>query len=301
MRSVGRLSEAWQAQRLCDVLLLREISSEMSDEEDGTFRVWVHQDSQLDQARALFAEFERDPDAPTFVEAERQALLMRKEAVKEEKRERARRQRMDRQLRPPPRFLEFGVVVPGLIGISVVVAVMSGVIWGSEVEEVAGLLFTVDPRDPLPKELLAGQLWRLITPIFIHFDLLHLAFNMLWLWSLGRPIETLKGSGYLAVLVVALAVFSNSGQHIVDVLLGKPGYFGGMSGVVYGLFGYVWAKSRFEPFTGFGMHPNTAFLMMAWFVLCFTGMLGPVANTAHAAGLILGGGWGFLTARLRRW
>ena len=55
----------------------------------------------------------------------------------------------------------------------------------------------------LPVEIVAGQVvfyemgqqyWRLISPIFLHFGWLHIAFNGLWLWELGGRMERQLGS-----------------------------------------------------------------------------------------------------------
>jgi GlpG protein len=67
-----------------------------------------------------------------------------------------------------------------------------------------------------------------------------------------------------------------------------------MSGVVYGLLGYVWMMARFRPGEGLFMHPVTILTMMVWFFLGFFGLLGPIANTIHAVGLGLGLGWGLI-------
>ena len=81
-------------------------------------------------------------------------------------------------------------------------------------------------------EIRAGQVWRLVTPIFLHAGVLHLVFNMLWLYQLGGQIEAQESSGYFAVMVLVLAVICNTGQYVVSGPL-----FIGMSGVVYGLLG----------------------------------------------------------------
>jgi GlpG protein len=74
--------------------------------------------------------------------------------------------------------------------------------------------------------------------------------------------------------------------------------FGGMSGVVFGLFGYVWMKSVYEPGCGLFVGGRTILLMVFWLVLCMTPYLGlNIANTAHLVGLGVGMILGYLSAR----
>ena len=89
------------------------------------------------------------------------------------------------------------------------------------------------------------------------------------------------------LIVVTIAVTSNFAQ-----FLSHGPAFSGMSGVVFGLFGYIWMKSRYIPESGFFMHPNTVFLMIGWFLICLTGFM-PIANTAHGVGLFSGMIMGF--------
>jgi GlpG protein len=136
-------------------------------------------------------------------------------------------------------------------------------------------------------EVQAGQVWRLITPIFIHFGPLHLLFNLFWLRDFGSMIEVRQGMLKLALLVVVLGVASNLGQY----LIGGPD-FGGMSGVLYGLFGYIWLRGQCDPASGLALAPTTVSVMMIWFFLCLFGIIGSVANGTHAVGLVLGVVWG---------
>jgi len=135
--------------------------------------------------------------------------------------------------------------------------------------------------------------WRLATPMLVHFSVVHILFNMLWMWDLGRLIELLKGSAFLLVFVLLTGIASNVAQYAIT---GNP-LFGGMSGVVYALLGYVWMQGRHNPRFGFVLHKSTVIMMLGWYVLCWTGLAGPIANWAHTAGLVLGVAWGYVQAR----
>lgn len=158
---------------------------------------------------------------------------------------------------------------------------------------------------PAPRhlaEVRQGEVWRLITPILLHFGLLHIFFNMVWLQTLGNAIEFRRGTWAMTGIVLAVAVVSNLAEYEVSVLFNQPypGDFGGMSGVNYGLFGYLWVKSRFDPAAGLAVSRDTTMWMMLWLVLCMTGLVGPIANTAHIVGLLTGGAIAFVPVALRR-
>lgn len=157
--------------------------------------------------------------------------------------------------------------------------------------EIVGVFFISERIDGELTEIFAGQFWRIITPVFLHFNFLHIIFNMLWLNNLGSQIEKRKGTKFLLSFLLVTAALSNLTQFLIT----GPA-FGGMSGVVYGLFGYVWIKSRLDPADGFHIDQTISFIMFGFFFFCFTGLFGGIANWAHAGGLLTGLAWGYGSA-----
>jgi membrane associated rhomboid family serine protease len=170
---------------------------------------------------------------------------------------------------------------------------LTAVVWLEGPARMLPALLIGRPGSALFADILSGEVWRLVTPIFVHFGALHLIFNMMWLWDLGGAIERLKGGAFLALFVAASGIASNAAQYAIT----HSPNFGGMSGVVYALLGYVWMQGRFNPAFGIALHRATVVMMLAWYALCWTGLLGPIANWAHTGGLALGIAWGFLDRR----
>ena len=179
------------------------------------------------------------------------------------------------------------------VTVSVVVALLSN--FGASTDALQLLLISQFSHGGLD-DIFAGQLWRLVTPMFIHFGFLHLIFNMMWMWDLGKLIETKKGAGFYLGFILLVSASSNLAQY----LLTQSVMFGGMSGVVYGLFGYVWIRGRVDRSFASGLHKTTVNMMLAWFVLCWTGLLGPIANWAHTAGLLAGAIWAYAENRMSK-
>jgi GlpG protein len=140
-------------------------------------------------------------------------------------------------------------------------------------------------------EILSGEVWRLVTPIFLHGNGLHLGFNMLWLYQLGRQIELFQGSRLLFLQVVLFAVICNTSQYLVS----GPAFLG-MSGVVYGLLGYIWMMARYDIKHRYELNSQTIMIMVIWMVICLVGIIPNVANTQHVMGFISGTLWGFFAS-----
>ncbi|MDE3269809.1 MAG: rhomboid family intramembrane serine protease [Pseudomonadota bacterium] len=144
---------------------------------------------------------------------------------------------------------------------------------------------------PLFKEIRAGEVWRLLTPIFLHFNLLHIIFSMLWLHVLGSQLEQREGGKYLLLLVVAIGIISNTCQYLMAASI-----FGGFSGVVYGLLGYVWIMGKFKPRSGYILDNFTLGFMLVWLFMGIIGMVGNIASAAHVFGFISGVVWGLIVS-----
>lgn len=143
---------------------------------------------------------------------------------------------------------------------------------------------------PLEQGIGAGQWWRLVTPAFLHFGIFHIIFNALWLWELGRRVEFVLGPPGYAVFFLLAAAASNLSQHFWH---GEPGLFGGMSGVVYALVGYIAVAQRLRPRTALAVPGGLLVFMLGWLLLCLSGIVdmfirGGVANGAHVGGLVAG-------------
>ncbi|WP_286222268.1 rhomboid family intramembrane serine protease [Marinobacter apostichopi] len=163
--------------------------------------------------------------------------------------------------------------------------------------ELAAALMMIDPRDfdwstlagridALSSTLASGQVWRLLTPDFLHFSWTHIIFNSVMLWFLGSQIEWFDGRGRLLTLFLVTSIFSNGLQYLVSGPL-----FGGLSGVVYGILGYCWLSQRKLP--RFQFPPALVTFAVAWMVIGFTPFtemlgLGRMANEAHLGGFVSG-------------
>ena len=135
----------------------------------------------------------------------------------------------------------------------------------------------------------AGEYWRFVTPVFLHFGIFHIVFNSLWLWEFGRRVELVSGRSAYLVLMLTLASGSNAGQYLWD----GPVLFGGLSGVVYGLVGYVWVRNRVAPQPVLNVQPSIIYMLIGWLLVCLFGIVdvfinGGVANGAHVSGLLIG-------------
>lgn len=143
----------------------------------------------------------------------------------------------------------------------------------------------------LADTLQSSEYWRLLTPAFLHFSIFHIVFNALWTWELGRRLEWSMGAGLYVVFFVVTGVASNLAQYFWP---GPATLFGGMSGVIYAMVGYIGLCQWLKPEPVLAVPKGILIFMLAWLGICMLGvvdffMAGGVANGAHLGGLISGG------------
>lgn len=132
--------------------------------------------------------------------------------------------------------------------------------------------------------IFSGEYWRLFTPALIHFGLLHILFNLMWWKDLGNILENTKGIFFLIFFLIITGTFSN----LLQAYMGGAN-FGGLSGVIYALFGYLWIYKLIIPTAKYGLPKSDIVLMFGWLVLCMFDIFSfKAANWAHGGGLLIG-------------
>ena len=315
MRLIGSFTDPDQATRFASFLEVEGIDARVTDAdaEGEETTVWVLDEDRLVDARAHLQQFLTSPDDAIYVDAVKQAVELRlktrleHEAIQKELRKLEQDVKQQWAAQVPSQF-NFPLIRMLLI-ICIAVHVV-GMFGGEQNSGQRGsiesmLLFkdfkggpSIQSNDTSVRlsdafsDIKKGQVWRLVTPIFAHNKggLLHILFNMLWLYQLGRILEHRFGTPIIGLLVLFSAVFSNLAQVLVPILfLNEPLMpFVGMSGVVYALLGFAWFKSKYDQRSGLGLRDEIFFFMLAWMAIGFVVPSLNVANWCHLGGLVAG-------------
>lgn len=331
MRQIGKLPTESEATRFDDYLTTLGIGS-MVEPDDDQWLVWIYEEDHLDKAKEELAAFRDNPDDPKYQQAASFARELQRHEAQAQKKARKRvvnvRDRWNQPFHlqcPVTAFLIFASVIVALLGTSFEHGIWTlcdktepvlTYLFIKGVHTENGRLYTLAGHT-LP-EVARGQVWRIFTPMLLHFSFFHILFNMMWLKTLGGAIEFRLRPMRFLLLVLLISAASNLAQFYLShpvkfslsylhhlftgsrVVYETLPFFGGMSGVVFGLFGYVWMQSKYAPQSGYHLSPNMVFLMIGWLLLCAVGAVGRIANTAHAVGLITGMLAGYLHAQFMR-
>ena len=315
MRHIGNVADEQQAVRFRDYLLARGIESHIEPARSAGWDVWIEHDDQVDFGRQELEAFEVDPDHERYRKADKSAKKIRK--TQEKAAERRRRNFTDVRTQQAGPF-SAPVVTIGLIILCLLTAagtqlamkptpllrallfqpydaaVAAETVQADDsVDVLGGGSFALYSDEGMFSAIRSGQVWRLVTPMLIHWTVLHLVFNLYWLWFFGRMIEPRRNGLFFTAFILLAAILSNT----AEALWATRGSFtstdlysafGGFSGVNYALFGYALLLSRLRPSEGIGVDKQTSIILLGWLVLCMTGFVGPIANAAHIAGFLVG-------------
>jgi predicted ribosomally synthesized peptide with SipW-like signal peptide len=190
-------------------------------------------------------------------------------------------------MRRPPPIASF-VRYPATAG-TALLAIGATLAWWSDRIDVSRLFMTelAMPWEP----------WRLLTSTLLHGDVIHLLFNIYWLWVFGTAIEQVYGTLRTLGLFVLLA----AGAMLAEFAVFDGGV--GLSGVGYGLFGFLYAMRNDRRFHDC-VDSSTTSLFVVWFFICIaTTLMGimMIANVAHGAGAVIGFLLGQTIATRRQW
>lgn len=325
MRQIGTISDGEQAERFADFLRGQGTACSL-DPADNGWAVWIMDEDRLTQAKAELQTFLADPQQERYRNARQQAdAKLREEA---QRRKAVRQQTVSLRSRWDRPIGERCPITMGMLAICAVVAFFTRLgghflMPGEKYQDIVPLLEQLwISSDGSWRAVLSGEVWRIWTPMFIHYGWMHIIFNGMFLKDFGMLMEDRLGTAKFVVLVLVMGAVSHIAQFefgnvpwwglatgkywrvLLDPefwsLIPKSDHFGGMSGVNYGLFGYLWMRGKLNPESGLGVSSQTVMWMGVWFLLCFTGLVGPVANMAHAGGLAAGVALGALASVKRR-
>ncbi|PSH02874.1 MAG: hypothetical protein CXZ00_15100 [Acidobacteria bacterium] len=144
---------------------------------------------------------------------------------------------------------------------------------------------------------LTGDWWRLLTSCFVHGGIIHLAFNMWCLWSLGGLAERLYGRATYACIYLLCGV---SGS-LASVLWHRtPTVSVGASGAIFGIAGAVIASIKLGEFASGTMADGVMKSLIAFvgYNVIFGVITGASDNACHIGGLLAGAALGALIAKL---
>lgn len=143
---------------------------------------------------------------------------------------------------------------------------------------------------------LSGEYWRMISNTFVHAGIIHLAFNMWVLYSVGGFVERIYGNVLFAVIYLFCAAFAS-----VASLIRHPEIVSvGASGAIFGLYGalgaFLLCKKANIP-KGSLLELRNSTLGFVGYNLLFGFTVPFIDNAAHIGGLVAGFCISFLAIR----
>ena len=190
-----------------------------------------------------------------------------------------------------------GVATRVLIGINVVVMIISvatggltavaGGGWGGLLGQGTPLTdwgsiigyATYGPDDTVLHGLAAGEWWRLVTAMFLHYGVLHLLMNMYALWILGRELEAVLGR----LRFVGLYLLAGLGGNVAAYLFSAPN--AATAGASTAVFGLMAATFVILKRLNLSVQPILPVIVIN---VLFTFVIANISVAGHLGGLVIG-------------
>jgi rhomboid protease GluP len=132
--------------------------------------------------------------------------------------------------------------------------------------------------------IMEGELWRLVTPIFLHSGFAHVLFNSFSLVLFGPALEQMLGRGKFLLIYLVSGIIAN----IATLVLEPPSYIHvGSSGAIFGLFGFYISIIIFRK-SMLSQQNSQLILTICALSLVMTFLQPNINITAHLFGLIGG-------------
>ncbi len=143
---------------------------------------------------------------------------------------------------------------------------------------------------------LGGQWWRLLTSVFLHFGLLHLAFNMWALYVNGRLAERIFGSVRFLVIYLVAGLAGSLASLLWHPVVNGAGASGAIFGVLGALLAFFVKKEGGVPASVTKAQLRIAVIFVAYSLLNGARYRG-IDNAAHMGGLVGGFLLGYVLSR----
>ena len=141
--------------------------------------------------------------------------------------------------------------------------------------------------------ILDGEVWRLLTSMFLHFGILHLLYNMIVLVSMGDVLEEMVGSFKFLMIYLLGGILGNVASLVIELYTGKYAVSAGASGAVFAVIGAILIITVTDSRRVSSERIMRMMIMVALMIIQGFTEAG-TDNAAHVGGLVAGVLLGFL-------
>ena len=192
MRKLHTFEQELDANRFTAVLTVNQVEAQVLRSNDNQWDLWIIDEDALSQAGKLLGEYQSNPDSPQIQMALAKAKKIQQQ-LKQEKAERikqAKKIEVRTQFRDPHHMM---AAMQRKDTLTRKIILLCAIVFGASLvfqsQDGSQENFVRNALEAQFQQISQGQIWRLITPVFVHgtgqeflFDFLHIFFNMYWMY-----------------------------------------------------------------------------------------------------------------------